>query len=391
MVTLDIVEAEGVVAIVGAGLGGLTAAIALRKRGIEVDVYEQAAEPLELGAGLHLWANAVRALDEIGLGPLSPALGVPIEREVIYLADGRRIAEWDVAGAERETGFPSIALSRPELLGALVDAAGRERLHTGRRLAGFAEDDAGVTLTFAGGEQARAALLVGADGLRSTVRSALHGEHEPRYAGYTSWRTILPAATARAREDAVTQYWGSGVRFVHFPAGLDRRIYLVCLVNAPPGGSDRPGAAKARLVELAREFPAELRELVAVVDDELLIRTDITDRNPLRSWGRGRATLLGDAAHPMTPNTSQGAGMAIEDAAVLARELAARGATREALRAYERRRQRRTAMQVRIARFNGDLGRARGPIAVAARNRLIRLLFPRLAWRGLRRVLREDF
>jgi 2-polyprenyl-6-methoxyphenol hydroxylase-like FAD-dependent oxidoreductase len=385
------VEPEAAVAIVGAGLGGLSAAVALRNRGIAVDVYEQAAEPLELGAGLHLWANAVRALDEIGLGRLSGELGVPIQREVIHLADGRRIAEWDVAAAERETGFPSIALNRPELLGALVDAAGRERLHTGRRLSRFAEDDDGVTLTFADGGSARAALLVGADGLRSTVRSALHGEHEPRYAGYTSWRTILPVDVVRAREDAVTQYWGSGVRFVHFPAGLDRRVYLVCLLNAPPDGSDEAGAGKARLVELARAFPAELRELVAAVEDERLIRTDIVDRNPLRSWGRGRATLLGDAAHPMTPNTSQGAGMAIEDAAVLARELAALGTTPAALRAYERRRVRRTSTQVRIARFNGGLGRARSPLAVAARNRLIRLLFPRLAWRGLRKVLRDDF
>lgn len=378
-------------AIVGAGIGGLSAAIALRNRGIAVDVYEQAAEPLELGAGLHLWANAVRALDEIGLGRLSAELGVSIEREVIYLAGGRKIAEWDVAAAEREAGFPSIGLNRPELLGALVDAAGRERLHTGRRLAGFAEDGDGVTLTFAGGGSARAAVLVGADGLRSTVRAALHGEREPRYAGYTSWRTILPADRARASGDAVTQYWGSGVRFVHFPAGLDRRIYLVCLVNAPPGGSDEPGAGKARLLELAGGFPAELRELVAAVDDERLIRTDIVDRNPLRRWGRGRVTLLGDAAHPMTPNTSQGAGMAIEDAAVLARELVAHGPTPAALRAYERRRGRRTSTQVRIARFNGNLGRARAPLAVAARDRLIRLLFPRLAWRGLRRVLRDDF
>jgi 2-polyprenyl-6-methoxyphenol hydroxylase-like FAD-dependent oxidoreductase len=356
-----------------------------------VDVYEQADAPLELGAGLHLWANAVRALDEIGLGRLSAELGVPIEKEVVYLAGGRRIAEWDVAAAERETGFPSIALNRPELLAALVDAVPSERLHTGRRLAGFAEDDDGVTLTFADGDSARAAILVGADGLRSTVRAALHGEREPRYAGYTSWRTIVPADVARAPRDAVSQFWGAGVRFVHFPAGLDRRIYLVCLVNAPPGGSDEPGGAKARLVELSRDFPADLRELVAAVDDERLIRTDIVDRNPLRRWGRGRVTLLGDAAHPMTPNTSQGAGMAIEDAAVLARELAALGPTPEAVRSYERRRVKRTSTQVRIARFNGGLGRAHAPLAVAARNRLIRLLFPRLAWRGLRRVLREDF
>jgi 2-polyprenyl-6-methoxyphenol hydroxylase-like FAD-dependent oxidoreductase len=385
------VESQLPVAIVGAGLGGLSAAVALRKRGLEVDVYEQAPEPLELGAGLHLWANAVRALDEIGLGRLSAELGVPIEREVIHLADGRRIAEWDVTMAERETGFPSVGLNRPDLLAALVAAVGRERIQTHRRLTGFVDDDDGVTLAFADGETARAALLVGADGLHSTVRSVLHGESEPRYAGYTSWRTILPVDVVRAREDVVTQYWGSGVRFVHFPAGPDRRIYLVCLQTAPPGGSDEPGAAKARLVELAGGFPAELRELVAAVHDERLIRTDIVDRNPLRNWGRGRATLLGDAAHPMTPNTSQGAGMAIEDAAVLARELAAHGTAPAALRAYERGRRKRTSTQVRIARFNGDLGRARSPVAVAARNLLIRLLFPRLAWHGLRRVLRDDF
>jgi 2-polyprenyl-6-methoxyphenol hydroxylase-like FAD-dependent oxidoreductase len=378
------------IAVVGAGIGGLSAAIALRARGFDVDVYEQAPVPLEVGAGLHLWANAVRALDEIGLGDLAGALGVAIEHETIHLASGRRIATWDVASAERDAGHPSVGLSRPELLAALVEAAGRERLHTGRRLESLAEDAEGVTLRFAGGETARAALVVGADGLRSTVRAHLHGAAEPRYAGYTSWRTLIPAGLAPAPADAVAQYWGRGVRFVHFPAGRDGRIYLVCLANAAAGGRDESAAAaKERLRELARAFPQSLRDLVEAVDPERLVRTDIADRDPLRQWGRGRVTLLGDAAHPMTPNTSQGAGMALEDAAVLARELAAHGPTEAALRAYEHRRQKRTAMQIRIARFNGNLGRARSPVAVAARDALISVLFPRLAWQGLRRVLVE--
>ena len=380
------------VAIVGGGIGGLTAAIGLRARGVETVVYEQADQPREIGAGLHLWANAVRAAREVGLGDAVEGIAVPIESERIYTEAGELLVEWPVGDLSRRLGVPSVGVSRPDLLRVLVEHAG-EAVLGGHRLTGFTEEENGVTLSFESGRTERCDLLVGADGLHSVVRAALHGAAEPRYLGYTSWRTLVPSDGPPAVADGLRlhQYWGSGRRCVVFPAGRSGATYLVCLANAPRGESDPGGDARQRLLSLYRGFAAPVPELIESAPQGSFVRTDITDRLPLRRWGSGRVTLLGDAAHPMGPNASQGAGMAIEDAAVLTRMLAERGAGPDTLRDYENRRRGRVGMAVGVSWFPGLVSRVKRPRAVALRNEFIRRAFGGPSWKRNEQFISADF
>jgi 2-polyprenyl-6-methoxyphenol hydroxylase-like FAD-dependent oxidoreductase len=300
------------------------------------------------------------------------------------------MAEWDVASASLEIGAPSIGMNRPDLLGALLRLAGRDVLRLGRRALGFVDDGRGVTLRFEDGSEERVDVVVGSDGIHSLIRTQLHGPSPPVYRGYTTWRTLVPAGDALAPPGLLRQYWGRGVRFVFFPAGPGQ-IYFVGLANAPAGEKDVEGRAKDDLLARFADFVEPVPSLIRAAEENKLLRMDITDRNPMRWWGRGRVTLLGDAAHPMTPNTSQGAAMAIEDSAVLARFLGAGGDPAEGLRAYERRRWKRCAEQVMMARFPGMLGRLENPVACRLRDAYIDMTFGGPVWRSLKKILRADF
>lgn len=378
------------VGVIGAGIGGLTAAIALRAKGIETVVFEQAREPRALGAGLHLWSNAVRALREMGAWAAIEPLSIPVERERILTSRGRLMAEWDVAAASREIGAPSIGLNRPDLLRALLRAVGGDVLRLERRALGFVDDGRGVTLRFEDGSEERVDVVVGADGIHSLIRTQLHGISPPVYRGYTTWRTLIPADDAIAPPGLLCQYWGRGVRFVFFPAGPGQ-VYFVALANARAGEKDVEGRTKADLLARFGEFAEPVPSLIRAAEESKFLRMDITDRNPMRRWGRGRVTLLGDAAHPMTPNTSQGAGMAIEDSAVLARFLGDGRDPAFSLRAYERRRWRRCAEQVFMARVPGMLGRLENRLACRLRDGYIDLTFGGPIWRKQQKILAADF
>jgi 2-polyprenyl-6-methoxyphenol hydroxylase-like FAD-dependent oxidoreductase len=376
------------IAIVGAGVGGLTAAIALRRAGADVAVYEQTAEPQELGAGLHLWSNAVRALREIELGDRIEPLALEVELEQIHKASGKRVVEWPVGELGRTVGAPSIALTRPRLFRALLEALGHDAVELGRRLTHFEEDEAGVELRFEDGSTERCDLLVAADGLWSIVRSRIHGESPPRYAGYTSWRALVPEGDEKGPA-IVRQYWGRGARFVHFRVG-DGMRYCVALANAPGDERDPADGARVFLLERFKSFAAPVPGLIESAATWL--RTDITDRKPIDSWGSGRVTLLGDAAHPMTPNTSQGAGMAIEDAAVLARLVEERGASPMTLRAYEQARHERANSQIKLAYTAGRFGRIENPLACRIRDKVvIEFIFGGTAWKQIKQFVAAGF
>jgi 2-polyprenyl-6-methoxyphenol hydroxylase-like FAD-dependent oxidoreductase len=377
------------VGIVGGGIGGLTAAIALRRAGVDAVVFEESPEPRAVGAGLHLWSNAVRALRELDLGDIE-RIAVEIEREFIYKANGKLMIEWPVGELGRELGAASIGLTRPGLLRFLLDRIDANALELGRRVERFTDDGERVVLSFADGEETAVDLLVGADGLLSTVRTQLWGTSRPRYAGYASWRTLVPAAHDDPGPPAVRQYWGRGGRVVCFPAG-EEQMYVACLGNAPAGETNAAGATIQELRARFGSFAEPIPKLIDRSIEPAWIRMDIVDRKPIETWGRGRVTLLGDAAHPMTPNTSQGAGMAIEDAVVLARCLRDASASPEVLRAYERARAKRANSQIKTARFAGSLGRVENALLVRARDLFIRLTFGSIGWRQQRTFVGGEF
>ena len=373
------------VLIVGGGIGGLTAAIALRRIGLPVRVFEQAPALREVGAGVSLWPNAMRALAELGLRDRILGDHVPMDRIVVRRRDGTVLVRLREAGRWPE---PAICVHRATLQQVLADAVPGDRLHLGRRLARFEADGGAVTAVFTDGSTARGRFLVGADGIRSVVRARLHGDEPAHYRGYEIWRGVSDVTLPASLLGRSTEWWAPGRRFGILP-GEPGRVYWYA-THTTNGREPEPDddLARDRLRSLFAGWPQPAPELIAATGDAL-VRTDAEDRPVPRRWGRGPVTLLGDAAHPMTPNMGQGACAAIEDAVVLARCLA-EGVAAGSLRSYEALRSRRTRWIVRQSRRIGRLGQMTSPPLVAARDALMRVVPDRFLDPPQRRIYGYD-
>jgi len=373
------------VLIAGAGIGGLTLACALAKKGIEARVFERAPSLGAAGAGITVQANAMAALRHVDLRLMESvaAEGRALCSGAILAPDGRvlRAAPFDAAAG---VDAPVVAIHRARLHHVLMAAAGEGRLALGHAATGYEEDEGGVTLRLEGGGAVRGAALVGADGLRSAVRAAMLGDGEPRYAGYTSWRGVC-RAPASVSEDTVSETWGRGLRFGVVPIGRGE-IYWFATANAPPGGRDAPDPRPA-LVARFGGWHAPIPALLEATRPEAILRTDIRDRPPASRWSTRRVTLLGDAAHPMTPNLGQGGCQAIEDAVVLADLLAKHDRIADALAAYEARRIPRANAVVERARQLGQVGQWENPLSCRVRDLAMRLVPERMMARSTRELM----
>lgn len=311
------------IVIAGAGIGGLTAGLCLARRGIAVTIVEKRTGFGELGAGLQISPNSGRVLDGLDLA-------LPLKR-VAVSSRGLTIRRWR-SGAEllampvvQEPGEPPFRLlKRNDLHTVLLDAVRAMpniRLLVGRAVQDAVQDGEGVTVTLdgRGAEPLRAIALVGADGGRSRVRELSGDAAPPVFTGYEAWRTVLPATGAEA--PGVTLYLGAGRHAVHYPVAAGREINLVILRQAQEAreGWSREGDRALLLDHVAKASPA-LRDLARSAPDWLV--WSLFDRSPA-AMAKGRIALIGDAAHPVLPFLAQGASLAIEDAAVLARQLAA--------------------------------------------------------------------
>jgi salicylate hydroxylase len=368
------------VLIAGAGIAGLTAALALARRGIGVTLIEQAEKLGEAGAGIQLSPNATRVLVALGLGErLKATIVEPFAIRVRAGRSGREIATMrlDTAMPDRY-GAPYWVIHRADLQKALIEAIADEpqiALMLGATVDGFAIDPAGVRARVSfqtlGSPAKRvdygAAALIGADGLWSRLRALLGDGAAPRFAGRIAFRAIVPAAPLSAQDRApVVNLWiGAGGHLVHYPvrAGAAVNIVAVCGDQwQSPAWSTGAGREEVLARFPAAAWAAAARELLATPDHWR--KWALYDREQSAPWGRGPVTLLGDAAHPMLPFLAQGAAMAIEDAAVLARELARSPADyAAALRHYERERWPRTARVQREARRNDVRYHLRQPAA----------------------------
>lgn len=354
--------------IVGAGIGGLTTAIALRQAGIDVVVLERAAELKEAGAGLLLGANAIKVLDRLGLGDEVREIGAPTMVGNLFSWRGEELVSLSADQVERLVGAESFAVHRADLQPVLLRSLGDDHSHGPVRLdaelVSFAQDGKGVRAFLADGGEERADLLVGADGIHSKIRSDLHGCQAPIYAGYTAWRGVVDYQEELLSQGGGFESWGRGTRFGCARMG-GGRMYWFATRNTPEGGDDGPAGGRQTLLNMFRDWHEPVLDLISATPEEDIRRDDVYDRKPVKRWGEGRVTLLGDAAHPMTPNLGQGACQAIEDAFELAAAFAGclreRARVEDALGLYELRRTRRTAAVVRLSRRMGQVGQLENP------------------------------
>jgi 2-polyprenyl-6-methoxyphenol hydroxylase-like FAD-dependent oxidoreductase len=375
--------------IIGGGIGGLSAAIALERVGVTTLVFEQADRLREVGLGVTLWVNAVRALEKMGADGGLLACGSAEARFEVRSWRGELLSVTPFAELKRRLGATvNICVHRGELLEQLAGLVDPQRIHCGARCVGFDQDDAGVKVRFADGREERGDLVVGADGLHSVVRALLHGESKPRYAGYTCWRGLARFAHKALPTDLAFEVWGPGKRFSIHHCGHGR-IFWYGTKNTLEGTADAPDGRKAEALQCFRNWMSPIPEVIEATEEGIL-RNDIVDRRPINSWGRGRATLLGDAAHPTTPNLGQGACQAIEDAVELAHYLGQGGDVPPLLRLYESGRIPRTASITKQSLRLGILGQLENPLACTLRDAIIRITPPAISLRFMESILRHE-
>ena len=366
------------VAIVGAGIGGLAAALACHDAGLDVQLFEQAAALDEVGAGLQLGANATRVLAHLGVLEALLAVGVrPQEVRLRAAVSGRRVAVRPLGAVnDARYGAPYLHLHRADLQRVLAEAVQARGipLTLDRRLLDVRQQDNTVQLTFTtvdgASHTADTDACIGADGLHSRLRELLFGAAAPHFTGNVAWRATVPvtarALPAAAREPVVTVWMGDGGHLVQYLVRGGALVNIVAVFEDARWsreGWHEPGDAGALRARFAGWHP-EVRELLAQVSDCHLWA--LCDRAPMPAWRGGACTLLGDACHPMLPFLAQGAAMAIEDGWVLAQCLAgSAGNTTAGLDAYEQARRPRTARVQAEARQQATLFHLAGPAALA--------------------------
>jgi 2-polyprenyl-6-methoxyphenol hydroxylase-like FAD-dependent oxidoreductase len=337
------------VVILGAGIGGLTCAIALAQRGIPAEILEQAPELRTIGAGIWLPSNAMTVMDRLGLAGELTRAGLPLER--VEVAAGARLLQAIDLGPVRERfGHTTISILRSELQRVLAAAIEPGTLRLGARVERV---EPGGAVVLEGGEVIAADVVIGADGIDSAARAAVAPDAVIRYAGQTCYRGVARLALDEADRRVCREVWNGAARCGYSAVGGDQ-VYWFLPVLAPRGGRD-DGPVKPRLVELAARFPAPVPAIVAATPEDSISRLDLRDLVPLPRWHRDHVVLLGDAAHAMTPNLGQGGAQAIEDAFVLASCLNDHPTPEAAFAAYQEHRRPRVD---RIARLAWRLGKA---------------------------------
>jgi len=362
------------VLIVGAGIGGLTAALAALRRGLDVEVYEQAAALKEVGAGLQLSANGTRVFYELGIGERLKALSCEVSGKEIRLWNtGETWKAFDLGKVSVERyGYPYFTVYRPDLLDVLADAVGRSRIHLGAKCVGLSQSSR-VTVRFEN-QVVEADVVIGADGVHSQVRQSLFGADQPQFTGIVVWRGIVPMEKLPAHmARMVGSNWvGPGAHVVHYPLRAGKVMNFVGALERDDWRVES-WSARGTTQELAGDFDGWHEDVHALIGNiPAPHKWALMTRPPMERWTVGRVTLLGDACHSMVPFLAQGAVMAIEDGFVLARALVSSGSVADRLRRYEEARRDRTRKAVEgsaanIGRFHhpalADPARARDYVA----------------------------
>ena len=332
-------------AIAGAGIAGLAAGIALRQAGCEVEIFERSSELREVGAGLMIWPNGTRSLATLGV--VVDALTV--RRLDMFTWRGRLLNRFSLDVIRERYGFDTFLVHRADLQAALAERFGLDGINLGAEVCDFGQVPNGVDVILCNGTATTVDFLVGADGLRSPVRRRLLHDGDPFYLGSTVWRGIAHADGFGLPGDGGINWVGRGSEFLAFQLS-GGRIYWAGVTKEPVGELPGVSGHKSDLLQRFGNWAHPVAELIAATDDSSILRNDMYDRRAVPRWSDGRVTLVGDAAHPMTPNAGQGACQALEDAVALGASLEQTGDASEALKLYEQRRLDRANRVVGLSR-----------------------------------------
>lgn len=368
------------IGIIGGGIGGVAAALALHRSGIRATVYERAEELREVGAGMMLWPNATRVLKELGVLEKVAALSGPSHHFLVRSPTGRILMDIGLGHFD----VPALCARRSDLLSALISALPVESVRLGHEFRDFERHETSVGIRFANGVSAEHDFLIGADGIRSRVRSQLLGILAPVYRGYTVWRGLahLPGGGSKGSN---SETWGRGQRFGILGTGGDRFTWYAT-ANTDPDHVDSPEGRQRELLRMFAGWHEPVESLIAATEESSILKNGAYDLPPLKRWGQGRVMLLGDAAHPCTPNLGLGGCMALEDALVLAKSFCRESSAELALRRYESLRRRRTRHVQQRSLLMGNIGQWENRLVAGGRQIVTSMLPATLFEHNLRRI-----
>ncbi|WP_295464218.1 FAD-dependent urate hydroxylase HpxO [uncultured Pseudomonas sp.] len=352
--------------IAGAGMGGLSAALALRQAGHRVRLYERASELAPIGAAISIWPNGVRVLERLGLGSAIAAVSGDMRTMSYHDRQGQLLTRFSLLPLYEAVGLPARPIARAHLQQLLLDAVGTEWVTLGVGCEDFEQDAQGVTVRLSDGRQERADLLIAADGTHSRLRDRVVGQAITRdYCGYVNWNGRVRIAPDLAEAHEWAQFVGDHQRVSLMPMGGDE-FYFFFDVPLPKGTPNDRSRYRAELAEHFAGWAPPVQRLIERLDPQGVARVEIHDTRPLPNLVRGRVALLGDSAHAMAPDLGQGGCQAMEDAWVLARCLEAAAEPLAALQAYEKARLERVAGIVERARKRCEITHGHDPEATQA-------------------------
>jgi 2-polyprenyl-6-methoxyphenol hydroxylase-like FAD-dependent oxidoreductase len=358
------------VTIIGAGIGGLTLAIALQKKGIEVEIFEAASAFGKVGAGIVLAINAMQIYERLGLAQELKKRGNCLKKMAITNAKLKVLAGNELAYFEAKYNLNNIAIHRATLHEILLSELQHVPLHLNKKLKKLEEGTEGIQLEFFDGSRHNADLVVGADGIHSSVRQSIFPQAKERFSKQLCWRGVVPFKLEKGMNSTMREAWGAGCRFGIVPIENNQVYWFACASYEKDAKKE---FQETNLSELFSNFDPIVSQLIETTPSEKINEAELSDLEILKNWHKGKVCLMGDAAHATTPNMGQGANQAIESAWVLADCLAKEVDYKTAFEAYQNIRQAKATQIVKVSWLIGKMAHLKNPILIAFRNAMVRM------------------
>lgn len=353
------------ISIIGAGIGGLTLALFLKQKGCNVHLYESAEAIKPVGAGIVMANNAMQIYKHLGIHKKIEAAGNRISK--MYITNGKyqELSAFELIDFEQKYGVSNIAIHRADLQHILADAFGYENIHLSKRLSNITQNN-DIKLMFTDGTIETCDYLIGADGLRSTVRTLTFGNSALRNAHQPCWRGVCDYNLPIEKQHGAIEIWDKGKRFGYVKIN-ERQVYWYALINEKDIQNTEPN-----LAESFQHFGTEVQNIIAATDKTQIYKSDIVDLKPISTWHTNNICLLGDAAHATTPNLGQGACQAVEDAYVIARLIDTRISISDVFASYNKIRIKKAHKVVHTSWMLGKIAHLKNPVAVFFRDIFMR-------------------